>query len=329
MDRMVKDGMYDGKIEGLMTHDSDKEDSFKELGKGDNPKEGSGDLQEGICYDVWKLAADCSESDSSQEMFVDQEGKIGKGITGKIGNHNFDPKKEQELVDKISKFILDTKGAPSPDFPESMSRVGTANSSGSDIEKARADAKKMLTKLITKTMDKTITKNFKKNQVKNIEVATSVGSMETIGTDFGSVTSVPVKKKFVTRHWKWTFLAPKKKKVVKDPFEGVTEEYPQHVINNEEEGMTLIGDLLNYEKEVRTKKAKARKQREVMRKPQQNKIVTIAPKALAVAGFDLKAMGVKKANKLKPRHAESQTGFAFIIPNADDESDAEIDTLRE
>lgn len=78
----------------------------------------------------------------------------------------------------------------------------------------------------------------------------------------------------MTKHHKWTFLAPKKVKVLIDPFAGAYEEYPEHTINHELEGATLIGFLGKQQKEIRAKETKARKKKEALTKPKESKAMT-------------------------------------------------------
>jgi hypothetical protein len=86
---MQEGGYGDGgaRIENLMTNsDSDKAEG----------SDGGGleDLLAVICYSVLKLCQEGSDDDSSMEMLVDSRGVIGKGVSGKIGGHVFDPKRE-------------------------------------------------------------------------------------------------------------------------------------------------------------------------------------------------------------------------------------------
>lgn len=98
-------------------------------------------------------------------------------------------------------------------------------------------------------------------KVKNYDFPTSVKvfplkmqveSIETLeSTQETLLSTIPKRKKFVTRHHQWTFLAPKKVKVFIDPFANVKEEFPVYTINHELEGATLIAFLGQQKKEIR------------------------------------------------------------------------------
>jgi hypothetical protein len=168
-------------------------------------------------------------------------------------------------VEQIGKFILGTKGGKVPKL-NGISGIMTPSpldNSQRLIEKTRSDARKMLTKMINKCMAKTLTNNYKgmHPKIKNYEFPTSVKvfplkmqveSIETLGsTQETLLSTIPKRKKFVTRHHQWTFLAPKKVKVFIDPFANVKEEFPVYTINHELEGATLIAFLGQQKKEIR------------------------------------------------------------------------------
>jgi hypothetical protein len=184
-------------------------------------------------------------------------------------------------VDQIGKFILNTKGGKVPKL-NGLSRIMTQtpwDNSQRLIEKTRSDAQKMLTKMINKCMAKTLTNNYKgmHPKAKNYKFPTSVkvfslkmqlGSIETLeSTQETLLSTIPKRKKFVTRHHQWTFLAPKKMRVLIDPFAGVKEEFPEHTINHELEGATLIVFLGQQKKEIRAKERKAREKKDALTRP--------------------------------------------------------------
>jgi hypothetical protein len=84
IDKVMNEGGYGdsaARIENLMT----------EYGEGEG---GLDDLLGVICNSVLKLCKMGSDDECSMEMLVDSQGRVGKGISGKIGGHVFDMMRE-------------------------------------------------------------------------------------------------------------------------------------------------------------------------------------------------------------------------------------------
>lgn len=90
IDRVMKEGGYVdsvGRIEYLMTDCGERDGEGSDVG-------GQDDLLGDICNSVLKLCKMGSDDECSMEMLVDSQGRVGKGISGRIGGHVFDMMRE-------------------------------------------------------------------------------------------------------------------------------------------------------------------------------------------------------------------------------------------